>query len=90
MKIVAYLDYNQLTMPSTNGSRVHAVSDGESSSATKAQLMEKYPSVFKEEVGLLKGEYHICWNLQGELVHHATQHATWRVPVAQGSLGNSG
>ena len=59
MKIVAYLDNDQLNKPYTNGAKVYAVGEGESSPATREQLMEKYPSVFNEEVGLLEGEYHI-------------------------------
>ena len=54
-----YLDNNQLNKPRTNGARVYTVSYGESSLATKKQLIKKYSSMYNEEVGLLEGEYHI-------------------------------
>ena len=77
MKIVAYLDNDQLNKPNTEDANVYAVGDGESP-VMKEQLVRKYPSVFADGVGLLEGEYHIRLDPQAEPVQHATQ----RVPVA--------
>ena len=67
---MAYLDNSQLNKPRTNSATVYVVSDGESSLATKEHLMEKYPSMFNEEVGLLEDEYHIHLDPQVEPVQH--------------------
>ena len=75
MKIVAYLDNDQLNKPSTKGAEVYAVGDNK---GAKEQFIQKYPSVFADEVGLLEGEYRICLDPQAEPVQHAPR----RVPVA--------
>ena len=79
MKIVAYLDNDQLNKPSTKNAEVYAVGDDESSQVTKEQLIQKYPSVFANEVGLLEGEYHIRLDPQADPIQHAPR----RVPVAR-------
>ena len=77
MKIVAYLDNDQLNKPNTEDGNVYAVGDAESP-VTKEQLVKKYPSVFADGVGLLEGEYHIRLDPQAKPVQHALR----RVPVA--------
>ena len=78
MKIVAYLDNDQLNKPSTRGAEVYAVGDNKGEPISKEQFIQKYPSVFADKVGLLEGEYRIRLDPQAEPV----QHAPWRVPVA--------
>ena len=77
MKIVAYLNNDQLNKPNTEDANMYAVGDGESQ-VTKEQLIRKYPHVFADGVDLLEGEYHICLDPQAEPVQHAPR----RVPVA--------
>ena len=74
MKIVAYLNNDQLNKPSTKDAEVYAVGDDESSQVTKEQLIQKYPSVFTNEVGLLED-----LDPQADPIQHAPQ----RVPVAR-------
>ena len=56
MKIVAYLDNNQLNKPSTKDAKVYAVDDMESALMIKEQLIQRYSSVFADDVGLLEGD----------------------------------
>ena len=77
MKVVTYLDNDQLNRPFTGNSKVYMVSDRESP-MTKEQLIAKYPNVFSEGVGELKGNYHIRLDSQMDPVQHAPR----RVPVA--------
>ena len=78
MEIVAYLDNDQLNKPSTKGAEVYAVGDNKGVPISKEQFIQKYPSVFADEVGLLEGEYRIRLDPQAEPVQHAPR----RVPVA--------
>ena len=57
MNIVAYLDNDQLNKPNTGKAEVYTVED-EGTPVTKEQLVQKYPSVFSDEVGLLEGDSH--------------------------------
>ena len=75
MKIVSYLDNDQLSQPSTGESTVYKV-DNATPVATR-QLIKSYPKVFSDGVGLLQGHYHI--RLDSNAV--PVQHAPWRVPV---------
>ena len=76
MRIVTYLDNDQLNKPDSGGATVYAV--GECGLITKEHLIKRFPGVFAEGVGLLEGEYHIRLDPQAQPV----QHAPWRVPVA--------
>ena len=78
MKIVTYLDNDQLNKPRIKNAEVYTVGDETSFPITKEQLVRRYPSVFAEEVGLLEGEYHIRLDPQARPVQHAPR----RVPVA--------
>ena len=78
MKIVAYLDNDQINKPTAQNAEVYAVNNQNSSLLTKEQLIKKYPSVFSDGVGLLEGEYHIRLDPQATPVQHAPR----RVPVA--------
>ena len=75
MKIVSYLDNDQLSQPSTGESTVYKV-DNATPVATR-QLIKSYPKVFSDGVGLLQGHYHI--RLDSNAV--PMQHAPRRVPV---------
>ena len=70
MKIVAYLDNDELNKPSTGTSEVYALSSG-NSPLTQEQLIQKYPKVFSEGVGQLESEYHIRLNSQIDPIQHA-------------------
>ena len=75
MKILSYLDNDQLSQPSTGESTVYKV-DNATPVATR-QLIKSYPKVFSDGVGLLQGHYHI--RLDSNAV--PMQHAPRRVPV---------
>lgn len=77
MKIVTYLDNDQLNKPSTGTSEVYALSGGKRP-LTLEQLSQKYPRIFSEGVGRLEGEYHIRLDSQIDPVQHAPR----KVPVA--------
>ena len=76
MKIIEYLDNDHLNKPSTSGASVFALNDP--TPVSKQQIIERYPKVFSEGVGLLEGHYHIRLDKQAEPVQHASR----RVPVA--------
>ena len=76
MKIVSYLDNDQLQRPTTSHAVVYALEDR--ISASKEHLYKKYPNVFSEGVGRLEGEYHIRLDPRIDPVQHAPR----RVPVA--------
>ena len=78
MKIVTYLDNDQLNKPRIKNAEVYTVGDETSFPITKEQLVRRYPSVFAEEVGLLEGVYRIRLDPQARPVQHAPR----RVPVA--------
>ena len=78
MRIVTYLDNDQLNKPSVKNAEVYTVGRETSFPITKEQLVKKYPCVFTEEVGLLEGEYRIHIDPQAKPVQHAPR----RVPVA--------
>ena len=78
MKIVSYLDNDKIHPPAldTVQRTVHALENQEME--TMEQLVEAYPEVFAEGVGLLEGKYHIRIDPAVE----PTQDAPRRVPVA--------
>ena len=60
MKIISYLDNDELNKPNTAGAPVYAVET--LGPISTEQLFEKYPDVFGPGVGLLEGKYHIVPN----------------------------
>ena len=60
MKIVSYLDNDQLNQPIPGESKVYKVENA-TPGATR-QLIKSYPKVFSDGVGLLQGHYHIRLN----------------------------
>ena len=75
MKIVSYLDNDELNKPNTVGAPVYAVET--LGPISTEQLFEKYPDVFGPGVGLLEGKYHIVLNENIPPVQHPRR----RVPV---------
>ena len=75
MKIVSYLDNDQLNKPNTGNSPVYAVE--EPGLSTIKQLINSYPTVFDKGVGLLEGQYHIRLDPSVTPVQHPPR----RVPV---------
>ena len=76
MKIVAYLDNDQLNKPEVDEATVYAV--GEETPLTKEHLIQRYPSVFSAGVGQLEGEYHIRLDPQVSMLHDRCQWHTER------------
>ena len=77
MKLVAYLDNDDLNKPQPGDAQVYTV-DKEHIPLTREMIIEMHPDVFGAGVGLLEGEYHIRIDPQVD----AVQHAPRRVPVA--------
>ena len=75
MKIVSYLDNDQLNQPIPGESTVYKVENA-TPGATQ-QLIKSYPKVFSDGVGLLQGHYHIRLNSNAVPVQHAPR----QVPV---------
>ena len=61
MGVVEIKDSDTIWRPHTSGGQVFSVKDVMSSSKplTKEQVVEMFPDVFDEGLGLLEGEYHI-------------------------------
>ena len=82
MRIIKYIDNDELNKPRTGNASVYAVesthANKTSASITKETLIKQYPEVFSEGVGKLAGEYHIRIDSSIDPV----QHAPHRVPVA--------
>ena len=82
MKIIKYIDNDELNKPRTGNASVYAVvsthANKTCTSITKETLIKQYPEVFSEGVGKLAGEYHIRINSSIDPVQHAPR----RVPVA--------
>ena len=76
MKIVSYLDNDELHKPITDRSVVYSLED--TISVSKEQLCKKHTKVFSGGVGQLEGLYHIRLDPRIEPVQHAPR----RVPVA--------
>ena len=75
MKLVTYLDNDELHKPVTGDAPVYALEG--SSPLTIEQLLNKHSNVFGPGVGLLNGKYHIV--LDGQVP--PVQHPPRRVPV---------
>ena len=80
MKIISYLDNDQLNQPRTGGAPVYAAE--EQGPLSVQQLTRKYPTVFGGGVGRLQGPYHI--RLDDSI--SPVQQASRRVPVAMRDL----
>ena len=82
MKIIKYIDNDELSKPRTGNAPVYAVESTHANktcaSITKETLIEQYPEVVSEGVGKLDGEYHIRIDSSIDPVQHAPR----RVPVA--------
>ena len=73
MGVVEIKDSDAIRQPDTSGARVFSVQDIKPSSKplTKEQVLEMFPNVFDEGLGLLEGEYHIRLNESVKPVQHA-------------------
>ena len=73
MGVVEIKDSNAIWRPHPSGGQVFSVEDVMSSSKplTKEQVIEMFPDVFDEGLGLLEGEYHIRLNNSTKPVQHA-------------------
>ena len=73
MGVVEIKDSNAIWRPHPSGGQVFSVEDVMSSSKplTKEQVIEMFPDVFDEGLGLLEGEYHIRLNDSTKPVQHA-------------------
>ena len=74
MGVVEIKDSEVIWRPHTSGGQVFSVEDVTSSSKplTKEQVIEMFPDVFDEGLGLLEGEYHIRLNDSTKPVHHTS------------------
>ena len=75
MGVVEIKDSDAIHQPDTSGGEVVSVQDVMSSSRppTKEQIIEMFPDVFDEGLGLLEGEYHIRLNDSARPIQHAPQ-----------------
>ena len=73
MGVVEIKDSDAIWRPRTSGGQVFSVEAVMSSSKplTKEQVIEMFPDVFDEGLGLLEGEYHIRLNDSTKPVQHA-------------------
>ena len=76
MEIVAYLDNDALCKPHVGQATVFTLEP--TNAMSQQQLIKKYPTVFKEGVGKVAGDYHIRLDSSVQPVQHAPR----RVPVA--------
>ena len=76
MKLVSYLDNDELNKPETKGTAVFTLEVRRY--GLKERLINQHPMVFSKNVGQLEGEYHIRLNTSIEPIQHAPR----RVPVA--------
>ncbi|XP_032225763.1 uncharacterized protein LOC116608835 [Nematostella vectensis] len=76
LNIIQYMDNGAINKPIIGNSTVYAVHS--SAIVTIDNIVQQFPNVFADEVGLLDGEYHI--KLDGTV--SPVQHAPRRVPVA--------
>ena len=73
MGVVEIKDSDATRRPDTSGGQVFSVQDVMSSSRppSKEQVMEMFPDVFDEGLGLLEGEYHIRLSDSARPIQHA-------------------
>ena len=70
MKIVTYLDNDNLNKPPAGHTHIYAV-DSKQAPLTREGVIQRHPLVFGDGVGLLDGEYHIRINTGVDPVQHA-------------------
>ena len=78
MKIIKYLDNDQLNHPQTSDGYVYAHDAPTVPVLSAYQLVKKFPRVFGDGVGKLPGEYH----MELDETVKPVQHPPRRVPVA--------
>ena len=78
MKIITYLDNDQLNHPQTSDGDVYAHDAPTEPVLSADQLVKKFPRVFGDGVGKLPGEYH----MELDETVKPVQHPPRRVPVA--------
>ena len=85
MKIISYLDNDQINKPNTKDTAVYALEIERYTS--KEQIIEQHPEVFHEGVGKLDGEYHIRLNKNANPVHsaHSQTSTSCSIRVSQGN-----
>ena len=73
MGVVEIKDLDAIRQPDTSGGEVFSVQDAVSSSKilTKEQVIEMFPDVFDNGLGVLEGEYHIRLDESAKPVQHA-------------------
>jgi len=73
MGVVEIKDLDAIRQPDTSGGEVFSVQDAVSSSKilTKEQVVEMFPDVFDDGLGVLEGEYHIRLDESAKPVKHA-------------------
>ena len=77
MNIISYLDNDSISMPEVGKAFVFTISQPKQPLG-QAELIQRFPQVFREGVGCLKGEYRIQLDPQQTPVQHPPR----RVPVA--------
>ena len=70
MKIVTYLDNDNLNKPPAGHAYIYAV-DSKQAPLTREGVIHRHPLVFGDAVGLLDGKYHIRINIGVDPVQHA-------------------
>ena len=78
MKILKYLDNDQLNWPQTSEVDVYAHDAPTEPVLSADQLVKKFPRVYNDGVGKLPGEYH----MELDETVKPVQHPPRRVPVA--------
>ena len=73
MGVVEIRESDAIRRPDTSGCQGFSVEDVISSSRplTKEQVIEMFPDIFDQGLGLLEGEYHIRLNDPTKTVQHA-------------------
>ncbi len=79
MKIVTYLDNDELTQPNTGDTALYTLNV--SSPVNKDQLIKKHPKVFNEGIGRLEGMYHIRLDKTIDPVQHTPRRVATRYEI---------
>ena len=82
MKIIAYLDNDELNKPDTGSAPVYALDEP---GPVSAEQLSKYPRVFWPGVGLLEGKYCIILDESVAPVQHPPRHVP--VPLCEALKG---
>ena len=76
MNIVKYMDNDEINKPFTGSVNVYVVNDVQA--VTKDTLLQRFPDVFSDDVGMMEGEHYIRIDKNVDPIQHAPR----RVPVA--------